>query len=101
MTKQEIANELPPKRIYHWLNSQLSIARFSGGCILNGVQYIIRYDLEGQPLEEVRPKPKKKSTTKKEKQCDFQSQCGTTGNELWTHTADSATIQHKTPTLEL
>jgi len=45
-------NTPEPKRIYDWQNTQLSIARFYGGCTFNGVQYTIRYDLEGQPLEE-------------------------------------------------
>ena len=49
-----------PKRIYGWLNSQLSIARHYGGCQISGVTYAIRYDVEGQPLEEVRPKVRKK-----------------------------------------
>jgi hypothetical protein len=51
-----------PKRIYGWIDSQLSIARHYGGITVNGVSYVIRYDLEGQPLEEVRPKPRKKKT---------------------------------------
>jgi hypothetical protein len=45
-----------PHRIYGWLDSQLSIARHYGGCELNGKRYVIRYDLEGQPLEEVESK---------------------------------------------
>lgn len=53
-----------PKRIYGWLNSQLSIARHFGGCTVNGVEYRIRADLEGQPLEEVR-KPAKKRKGKR------------------------------------
>ena len=48
-----------PKRIYGWMNSQLSIARHYGGISINGVRYVIRYDLAGQPLEEVRPEPRK------------------------------------------
>lgn len=27
-----------------WNNSQLSVAKYSGGCTLNGVQYMIDYD---------------------------------------------------------
>ena len=53
-----------PHRIYGWLDSQLSIARHYGGCELNGKRYVIRYDLEGQPLEEVESK-KGKSATKR------------------------------------
>ena len=54
-----------PKRIYNWLHTQLSIARYYGGITLNGVMYVIRYDLEGQPLEEVRLKKKTRKPRKK------------------------------------
>lgn len=53
-----------PHRIYGWPDSQLSIARHYGGCEINGKRYVIRYDLEGQPLEEVESK-KGKSVTKR------------------------------------
>lgn len=35
-----------PKRIPFdtWINSQLSVARFFGGCTINGVQYALDYD---------------------------------------------------------
>jgi hypothetical protein len=49
-----------PHRIYGWLDSQLSIARHYGGCTINGKTYRIRYDLEGQPLEELQTKRKAK-----------------------------------------
>ena len=39
-----------PERIYHWLDSQLSIARFYGGIDYNGVSYSIALDEPGQPL---------------------------------------------------
>ena len=39
-----------PERIYHWLNSQLSIARFAGSITINGVTYIVAQHEEGQPL---------------------------------------------------
>lgn len=52
-----------PHRIYGWLDSQLGIARHYGGCELNGKRYVIRYDLEGQPLEEVEVKAVKKRTS--------------------------------------
>ena len=39
-----------PERIYHWLNSQLSIARFAGSISINGVTYIVAPNEEGQPL---------------------------------------------------
>ena len=40
----------PPPRIYNWLNSQLSIARFAGSITINGVTYIVATHEEGQPL---------------------------------------------------
>ena len=40
----------PPPLIYHWLNSQLSIARFAGSIRINGVTYIVATHEEGQPL---------------------------------------------------
>ena len=40
----------PPERIYNWLDSQLSIARFAGGMTFNSHHYIIAYDEPGQPL---------------------------------------------------
>ena len=40
----------PPPRIYHWLSSQLSIARFAGSIRINGVTYIVAMHEEGQPL---------------------------------------------------
>ena len=39
-----------PERIYHWLNSQLSIARFAGSITINGATYIVATHEEGQPL---------------------------------------------------
>ena len=39
-----------PKRIYHWLDSQLSIARFAGSITINGVTYVVAPNEEGQPL---------------------------------------------------
>ena len=39
-----------PPRIYHWLNSQLSIARFAGSITINGATYIVATHEEGQPL---------------------------------------------------
>ena len=40
----------PPSRIYHWLDSQLSIARFTGSISINGVTYVVATHEEGQPL---------------------------------------------------
>ena len=39
-----------PERIYNWLNSQLSIARFAGSISINGVTYVVATHEEGQPL---------------------------------------------------
>ena len=39
-----------PERIYRWLDSQLSIARFAGSIAINGVTYIVATHEEGQPL---------------------------------------------------
>ena len=39
-----------PPRIYNWLDSQLSIARFAGSITINGVTYIVATHEEGQPL---------------------------------------------------
>ena len=39
-----------PPRIYNWLNSQLSIARFAGSITINGVTYVVATHEEGQPL---------------------------------------------------
>ena len=40
----------PPPRIYNWLDSQLSIARFAGSITINGVTYVLAMHEEGQPL---------------------------------------------------
>ena len=41
----------PPPRIYNWLNSLLSVARFAAGSItINGVTYVVATHEEGQPL---------------------------------------------------
>ena len=40
----------PPPRIYNWLDSQLSIARFAGSITINGTTYIVATHEEGQPL---------------------------------------------------
>lgn len=39
-----------PERIYHWLDSQLSIARFTGSITINGMVYVVATHEEGQPL---------------------------------------------------
>ena len=63
-TPDELSIPYEAKRIYNLQHSQLSIARHYGGIKLNGVEYVIRYDLEGQPLEEVRPKTKTRKRTR-------------------------------------
>ena len=59
-----------PERIYGWLDSQLSLARFYGGITFNGVSYVIDYDDPQQPLVrqdvlEAERKAKKKITKTK------------------------------------
>lgn len=39
-----------PERIYHWQHSQLSIARFYGGCNVHGAHYKIAVNEAGTPL---------------------------------------------------
>ena len=39
-----------PERIYNWLDSQLSIARFAGSISINGATYVVAMHEEGQPL---------------------------------------------------
>lgn len=39
-----------PERIYHWLDSQLSIARFAGSITINGTTYVVAMHEKGQPL---------------------------------------------------
>ena len=58
-----------PKRIpyQNWINSQLSIARFYGGMVFNGVQYFVEEgtnDLVAQSelVKPKKPKKKKEST---------------------------------------
>lgn len=40
----------PPEKIYGWLDSQLSIARYYGGLSYQGHRYVIAPDEDGQPL---------------------------------------------------
>lgn len=39
-----------PERIYHWLGSPLSIARFYGGISYQGERYLIAYGEKDMPL---------------------------------------------------
>ena len=38
-----------PPKIYHWLNTPLSIARFAGGCTIEGKEYWIDPDDPDDP----------------------------------------------------
>lgn len=38
--KKEPTHRIPYE---HWINSQLSVARFYGGCVLDGKNYILDY----------------------------------------------------------
>ena len=40
----------PPERIYGWLNTQLSVARYYGGIRYQGSLYKIDYKATGNPL---------------------------------------------------
>ncbi len=40
----------PPERIYHWQQSQMSIARYFGGLAYEGHHYTIAVNEEGTPL---------------------------------------------------
>ena len=50
----------PQEKIYGWLNTQLSIARYYGGISLKGHSYVIDYSDPQQPLVLVKPVPKKR-----------------------------------------
>lgn len=39
-----------PDRIYDWLYTQLSVARYYGGITFNGHRYVIAHDEDGRPL---------------------------------------------------
>lgn len=41
---------LSPERIYGWMDSQMSIARFYGGLTYQGHSYVIAAGEDGQPL---------------------------------------------------
>ena len=60
MTKQ-----VAPERIYNWLNTQLSIARFYGGCNYNGAPHAIAWNEEGQPLVRTDVLAKEKKAARK------------------------------------
>lgn len=39
-----------PERIYRWLDTQLSVARYYGGCTYQGRRYSIAFNEPDQPL---------------------------------------------------
>ena len=55
---------LPPEKFYRVSQTQMSIARFYGGMIVNGHEYV--YDPTDDSLTLVKPKPKKPRKKKKE-----------------------------------
>ena len=57
-----------PERIYNWLNSHLSIARFYGGCKFNGAEYYVAYDEKDQPLVRADLLKKRSRKRKQDKQ---------------------------------
>jgi hypothetical protein len=56
-----------PERIYGWLNTQLSIARFAGVFNFNGARYAIAYEEEGQPLVRLDVLKREAKDSKKQK----------------------------------
>lgn len=47
------------EKIYGWMNTQLSIARFYGGCTVNGIEYSIDESDPERPLVQKQNKEKK------------------------------------------
>lgn len=59
--------EFPDRIPYaHWINSQLSVARFYGGIVLNNSRYIIEKDTNDL-VKVIRCKNRKEKTKKKSK----------------------------------
>ena len=50
MNLSDIQNPPPPEKIYNWLDSQLSIARFYGGINFRGRYYAIDMSDPDRPL---------------------------------------------------
>ena len=50
MSLDDLTNPKPPEKIYGWLNTQLSIARYYGGCTYNGHSYLIDMQDPDKPL---------------------------------------------------
>jgi hypothetical protein len=63
-----------PEKIYGWMDTQLSIARFYGGINFNGHSYVIDESDPQRPLvrQDLKTK-KKKRTTKEEAQKNFEA----------------------------
>ena len=65
-----------PEKIYGWMDSQLSIARFYGGINFNGHSYVIDESDPKRPLVRKDLKPKKKRPTKEQAQKNFEKMLG-------------------------
>ena len=50
MTLDDLINPKPVEKIYGWMDTQLSIARFYGGCKFQGASYLIDYADPEHPL---------------------------------------------------
>lgn len=50
VTIDDPINPKPPEKIYGWINTQLSIARYYGGCTYNGHSYLIDMEDPDKPL---------------------------------------------------
>lgn len=48
-----MSDQQRPERIYGWRDSQLSIARFYGGCSFNGCMYVVDTEDPQEPLVRV------------------------------------------------
>jgi hypothetical protein len=71
-----------PEKIYGWLDSQLSIARFYGGITFQGHRYVIDMNDPKQPLvrqdilESEKPKKRKVKKLTQEDQMDLLKELG-------------------------
>lgn len=50
MNLDDLINPKPPEKMYGWMDSQLSIARFYGGITFNGHFYVIDMQDPDKPL---------------------------------------------------
>lgn len=60
------ADQMPPEKIFGWLNGPLSIARHYGGCKFNGHEYRIATGEDGQPLVRIDVLAKEKRKTRRQ-----------------------------------